>query len=173
MAAITNLSRYLASANGAALTSGVMTAVSVKVNAGVTIRNVSFCTGTTAAGTPTHWGFAVYSTAAVPALLGVTLDQTTTAMPANTVLTKNLVTPVAAPKAGSMWVAIWVAATTVPTLLSAPVYTAGLLNTIALVPGEVDLAVTSGAGLTTAPPATIVTGGVLSLTVPWVGINLV
>lgn len=175
MTAQTNLSRYLASANGAALTSGVMTAVSMKVNAGTTIRNISFCTATTAAVTPTHWGVAVYGPGTVPALLGSSLDQTTGAIAANTVITKSLITPVVATKALAMWFGVWVTAGTVPTLLCAPAYTSGLLNTAGLLPGDVDLAVTTGTGLTNVAslPATIATGGTLSLEVPWIGINLV
>lgn len=157
--------RFDATANGAALTSGVMTSVSLKLNAGITISQIGFVSATTAAGTPTHWGYAVHSGAATPALLGSTADQTTTAFPANTLLYKPLATPVVIKSGLVYWVSFWMAATTVPTLLSAPAMTAGLLNAIGIQTTDKALCVTSGSGLTTTPPATIASPTV-SLVVP-------
>lgn len=157
--------RYRATANGTALTSGVMTSVSIYLNGGQQVKNVGFVGATTAAGTPTHWGYAVYSTAATPALLGSTGDLLTAAFAANTYVPKALTATVVIPKAGYYWLSMWMAATTVPTLLSAPAFTTGLLNAAGIIPGDVALAVTSGTGLTTAPPATIATP-TTSLVVP-------
>jgi hypothetical protein len=168
---IANLDQLQATANGAALTSGVMTSAALQLGAGQRVTSISFASATTAAGTPTHWGFAIYSAIAVPALLGRTADQLTAAWAANTVETKALTTPFTIPKTGIYWVSIWVAATTVPTLLSAPIFAAGLLNATGITATQKPLAVTSGSGLTTAPPATIVTGGTASLTVPWCAVS--
>lgn len=163
----TNVVRFIATANGAALSTGVMTSVSIWLEGGATIKKVGFVSATTAAATPTHWGFAVYSTAATPALLGNTADQLTAAWAANTLMNLSLATPVVVPKAGWYWVSVWMAAATVPTLLSAPAMTAGLLNTsgINVIPStDKALAVTSGTALV-APPATIATP-TTSLVVP-------
>jgi hypothetical protein len=167
---ITNLNRIDANSNGTALSSGVLTAVAIKLSAGATIKNITFVTGTTAAGTPTHWGFNVYDTQATPALLGSTADQTTGAMAANTAIMKALATPVVVKKAGWYRIGIWVVATTVPTLLSAPAIAAGLLTATGLQAGDVPLAVTAGSGLTTAGPATL-TGAATALVVPYVAVS--
>lgn len=167
---ITNMGRREANSNGTALTSGVYTAVSVKLSAGQTIKNITFISGTTALATPTHWQFAMHSNVAVPALLGASADQLTAAWAANTPKTLGLATPVVVTKTGFYWFGLVVAAATVPTLLSAPAFTAGLLNTTGLLPGDVDLAVTTGTGLTAAP-ATIATGGTNALVVPYVAIS--
>lgn len=157
--------RFRATANGTALTSGVMTSVSIYLNGGQQIKNVGFVSATTAASAPTHWGYAVYSMAATPALLGATADLLTAAFAANTYLPKPLAATVVIPKAGYYWLSMWMAATTVPTLLSAPAMAAGLLNAPGILTTDVALAVTSGTGLTTAPPATIATP-TTSLVVP-------
>lgn len=152
--------------NGAALSTGVMTAVSIKLLAGQKVSTISFTSATTAAGTPTHWWFALYSAAAVPALIAQTADQLTAAWAANTRIPLNLPTPKTIAVAGLYWAVCMVAATTPPTLLSAPAFTSGLLNALGIVTGDKALAVTSGSGLTTTAPATIVTGGTPSLVCP-------
>jgi hypothetical protein len=162
--------RYIATANGAALSTGVMTSVSIKLLAGTNVTKMSFASATTAAGTPTHWGFALYDTQATPAKVASSADQLTAAWAANTIKTLNMATPYVVQKSGWYWASIWVTATTVPTLLSAPAMTAGLLNTIGLNTGDVALAVTSGSGLTTAAPATIATPAT-SLVVPIAWVN--
>jgi alpha-D-ribose 1-methylphosphonate 5-triphosphate synthase subunit PhnH len=68
----------------AALTTQVMTSVPLWLNAGDVVTNLSFLSGATAANTPTNWWFALYSTAATPALLAQTADQTTGAWAADT-----------------------------------------------------------------------------------------
>lgn len=157
--------RLYATSNGAALSTGVLTSVFMPVSAGLTIKNITFISGTTAAGTPTHWFFCVHSGAATPALLGATADQLTAAWAANTAKTVALATPTVVTKAGGIWISCLMVATTVPTLLSAPAMTAGLLNSSGILATDKPLAVTSGSGLV-APPATIVAGGTNSLVVP-------
>lgn len=136
----------------AALSTGVMTATPVFLRAGDTVTNIAFVSGATAAGTPTHWWFALYDSAATPKLLAQTADQTTGAWAANTAKTLALTAPVTITEDGIYWVAVMVAATTVPTLAGASVQAgaAGAVTT-----GDTPLAETSGSGLTATAPATI------------------
>jgi len=165
-----NSYRFLATANGAALSTGVMTSVSMKLKAGQVVRSISIVTATTALGTPTHWWFALYSAAATPALVAQTADQTNTALAANTFVTKNLAAPVTIAVAGTYWIGINFTATTPPTLLSAPAQVAGLLNNPGVLTGEKGLAVTSGSGLVGVAPPTIATPAA-SLVVPLVFVS--
>lgn len=162
----TTHARIIATSNGAAPATGVMTAVSIPLSAGLTIKNITFVSGTTALVTATHWGFAIYSAAATPALLAQTADQVAGAWAANTTMTKALVgTGVVIPKAGIYWLGLWVTAATVPTLLSAPIMTAGLLNNAGIFGTDKALAITSGSGIGATAPATLA-APTASLTVP-------
>lgn len=136
-----------------ALATGVMTSVPIKLIGGDVITNLTFRSGATAAGTPTAWWFALYSTAATPALLLQTADQTTTAWAANTTMTKALSAPYTVPETGIYWAAINVTATTPPTLL-------GTIGFAPVVTGERNLSQSSGSGLTTTAPGTIATPAV-------------
>lgn len=131
-----------------ALTTQVMTAAAVKLVAGDVITNVSYFVGTTAAGTPTNSWVALYSNAATPALLSQSADATSGALAAFTKQTIALGAAQTITKTGIYWVAIMSKATTVPTLL-------GQLAIPPIVTGEINLAVTSGAALTTTAPATL------------------
>lgn len=131
-----------------ALTTEVMTSVPIYLAAGDVITNVSVVSGATAAGTPTNWWFALYSSAATPALLAQSADQTTTAWAANTVKTVALATAQTVSASGVYWVGIMVKATTVPTLL-------GTVTAPTIVTGERKLAQTSGSALAATAPATI------------------
>lgn len=135
-------------AGSVALTTQVMTAVPVKLAAGDVITNISFYAGTTAAGTPTNWWVALYSNASTPALLAQSTDQLTGAIAAFGWKTLPLATAQTISTAGIYWAAIMVKATTVPTLL-------GTLLPPPVVTGERNLAVTSGAALTTTATATL------------------
>jgi hypothetical protein len=135
-----------------ALTTQVMTSVALPLDAGTVVTSLTFKSGATAAGTPTNWWFALYSSAATPALLAQSADQTTTAWAANTSITLALATPQLVSTAGVYYAAIMVKATTPPTLLGASVALAGAAASI--VSSKV-LAQTSGSGLTTTAPATI------------------
>jgi hypothetical protein len=135
-----------------ALTTQVMTSVALPLDAGTVVTSLTFKSGATAAGTPTNWWFALYSSAATPALLAQSADQTTTAWAANTSITLALATPQLVTTAGVYYAAIMVKATTPPTLLGASVALAGAAASI--VSSKV-LAQTSGSGLTTTAPATI------------------
>lgn len=132
-----------------ALATGVMTSVPIHLEAGDLITNVGFRSGATAANGPTAWWFALYDSAATPALMAQTADQTNTAWAANTTKTVALATAQKITKTGIYWVGIMVAASTaVPTLLGACVAPA-------IVTGERNLSQSSGSGLTTTAPATI------------------
>jgi hypothetical protein len=137
-------------AGNVALTTQVMTAVPIALVAGDAITNISCQAGATAAGTPTNYWFALYDSAATPNLLAQSADQTSTAWAAFAVKTLPLATVQAITKTGIYWVAIMVKATTVPTLM-------GSIAVKPVVTGERNLAVTSGAALTTTAPATLAT----------------
>jgi hypothetical protein len=133
-----------------ALTTQVMTSTPIYLAAGDVVTNLSFCSGATAAGTPTNWWFALYSTASTPALLAQTADQTSTAWAAFTVKTVALATAQTITTSGIYWAAIHVKATTVPTLL-------GCIAVRPIVTGERNLAQTSGSSLAATAPSTIAT----------------
>jgi hypothetical protein len=146
-----------------ALTTQVMTSAPIFLHAGDVVTNLSFVSGATAAGTPTNWWFALYSSAATPALLAQTADQLTTAWAAFTVMTKALASAQTITASGVYYAAIMVKATTVPTLL-------GTLGVKPIVTGERNLSQSSGAALTTTAPATIATPTVKNF-VPYVVIT--
>jgi hypothetical protein len=75
-----------------ALATGVMTAVRIKLGAGDVVTNISVRSGATAAGTPTNYWVALYSSGSTPALLSQSADQTSTAWAANTTKTLALAT---------------------------------------------------------------------------------
>ncbi len=160
----TNLRRAECGGNLAALTTQVMTAVALYLEAGDVVTNLTFCSATTAAGTPTNWWFALYSSAATPALLAQTADQTNTAWAANTAKTVALAAPYTVPTTGIYYAAIMVKATTVPTLLGASL---NANASAAVVTGQKVLANTSGSSLTDTAPATIATPTTVA-TVPYV-----
>lgn len=145
-----NLHRVGLTDVAAALTTQIMVSVPIWLNAGDTVTNLTFCAGATGAGTPTNYWFALYSTAATPALLAQSADQTSTAWAANTGKTLALATPQKINFGGLYSAAIMVKATTVPSLLCA-------LAAPVVVTGELALAQSSGSALTATAPATIAT----------------
>jgi hypothetical protein len=135
-------------AGSVALTTQVMTAVPILLAAGDVVTNLSWRSGATAAGTPTNYWTALYDTAATSALIGQSADQLTAAWAAFTTKTLALATAYTVPKTGIYWAALMVKATTVPSLL-------GSVAVAPIVTGERNLAVTSGAALTTTATATL------------------
>lgn len=131
-----------------ALQSGKMTAVPVILAQGEVVTNISFVTGATAGASMTHWWMALYDSAATPNLLAQTADQTSGALAASTVVTKALSSAQTISKTGVYWVALMVAATTVPSLL-------GCVGAPSVVTGERNLAVVSGSGLAATATATL------------------
>jgi len=145
-----NLPRFPLDDRADALTTQVMTSVPLFLQAGDLVTNLTFISGGTAAGTPTNWWFALYSSAATPALLSQSADQTTAAWAADTIKTLALGTAQKIIASGIYWAAIMVKATTVPSLV-------GCYGAKAVLTGEGNLAQTSGSALTTTAPATIAT----------------
>jgi hypothetical protein len=131
-----------------ALATGVMTSVPIALRAGDVITNISVRSGATAAGTPTNYWVALYSSASTPALLSQSADQTSTAWAANTTKTLALASAQTITADGIYWVGIMVTATTPPTLL-------GTVAAPAIVTGERNLSQSSGSSLTTTAPSTI------------------
>lgn len=133
-----------------ALASGVMTSVPVYLVAGDIISKIAARSGATAANTPTNYWFALYSSAATPALLAQTADQAAAAWAANTVKDLALSAPVEITETGVYWVGLMVTATAAPSLI-------GSIGMTPVVTGERNLSQSSGAALTATAPATIAT----------------
>jgi len=147
----------------AALTTQIMTAVAVVLEAGDVVTNITFKSGATAAGTPTNWWFALYDTAATPNLLFQTADQTSGAWAANTAKTLPLSTAVTISAPGVYYVACMVKATTVPSLIG---YTGFAGGNGGVLTNDKSLSLTSGSSLTTTAPATLATPTAVA-TVPY------
>lgn len=165
-----NIPRWSVSADLAALTTQIMTSTPLFLRKGDVVTNLSFMSGATAAGTPTNWWFALYNTAATPALIAQTADQLTAAWTANAVKTLALSAPYTVPADGIYWAAIQVKATTVPTLAGAPSVRTPAAAPIFSSDGEQPLAQTSGSALVGTAPATIATPTTVA-TIPWVAAN--
>jgi hypothetical protein len=148
-----NLRREQCVTNSAALATGVMTSVAVYLEAGETVTSLTFVSGGTAAGTPTNWWFALYSSAATPALLAQSADQTSTAWAANTAKTLALATAQVIATTGIYYAAVNVTATTPPTLAGVTLENAVVAG--AIITGQKVLAQTSGSSLAATAPATI------------------
>ncbi|TLQ43482.1 hypothetical protein [Streptomyces marianii] len=145
-----NMRRLDAVADTGALTTQVMTSVALYLRKGDVVTNLTFRSGATAAGTPTNYWFALYSSASTPALLAQTADQLTAAWAATTNKTLALSSPVTITEDGVYWAAVMVKATTPPSLVGvSTTASAGIIS------GEKPLAQTSGSSLTTTAPATI------------------
>jgi hypothetical protein len=132
----------------AAAATGVMLSTPLYLCEGDLITNLTFISGATAMVTPTNWWFALYNGAS--AFLAQTADQTSAAWAADTVKTLALTAPWKITKSGVYWPSISITAATVPTLV-------GCGTAKPVLTGEINMAQTSGSGLTTTAPATIVT----------------
>jgi hypothetical protein len=146
-----------------ALANGVMTSVAFVLNAGEVVTNLTFVSGNTAAGaTPTHWWFALYSSAATPALFSQTVDQTTTAWAANTAKTLALGTPQTILTSGVYYASCMMASSgAMPSLVSKLTYVSAAG---AIITGMKIIAQTSGSALTTTAPATITSATTVGIT---------
>ncbi|MET7982526.1 hypothetical protein [Streptomyces sp. NPDC005281] len=149
-----NLDRVATVSDFASLTTQVMQSAALYLQAGDTVTNLTFKSGSTPAGTPTNWWFALYDDSTTPALLGQTADQLTAAWAASTSKTLALASPVTIPRTGIYYAGVMVKATTPPSLLGSGTVAAAVSG---FVPGELVLAQNSGASLTTTAPATIAT----------------
>jgi hypothetical protein len=132
----------------APLTSAVMTSAALYLVEGDLVSNLTFISAGTAAVTPTHYWAALYDTAGN--LMSQSADKTSTAWAADTSVTFALGTAQRITKSGLYYAGLCVVAATVPTLL-------GCGTAKPVLTGEVNLAETSGSGLTDTAPATIAT----------------
>jgi len=149
-----NIDRYRCGSNLTALATSVMTSVALPLRAGFTVTSLTFMSGTTQAGTPTNWWFALYSPAG--ALIAQTADQTNTAWGGNTAKTLALSAPHLVTANATYYAALMVKATTTPTIVGTLLHHANVSGNLASL-GYSVLAQTSGSALTTTAPATIAT----------------
>lgn len=140
--------------------SGTLNMQAIYLTAGQLVSNITIYSATTAAGTPTNYFFALYSSAASPALLAQSANQTTSAWAANTGKTLAMTTPYRVPTSGVYYIGYFMTATTVPTLKGGTARTGGQLGAAAPV-----IYGTSSTGLTTSlpNPAAAITSGTASI----------
>lgn len=138
--------------------SGTLFLQAIYLKAGTLVSNISMCSATTAAGTPTNYFFALYSSSR--ALLAQSANQTTTAWAANTYKTLAMTTPYRVPTSGIYYIGFMMTATTVATLKGGTAKTGGQLAATAPA-----LNGASSTGLTTTlpDPAAAITGGTASI----------
>ena len=148
-----SMNRLLAGTDNAIAATGVVLSTAIPLQAGDVVTNITFIVGGTALGTPTAGFVALYSSAAVPALLAQSADFTTTARAANTAYTVAMVTPYTVLAAGLFNIAISFTAGTIPTLRGATVGNAAVAGAIGLSAGI--LARSHGAAVGGVAPATI------------------
>lgn len=150
-------------ANLSVLTSGTLSVVAVFLRAGQKINNISFCSATTAANTPTNGFFALYDSGR--SLLAQTDNFLTEAWATNAIKTKPLLASYTVPSTGLYYVGIMITATTVPTLKGQTAKTGGQLSAIPPI-----LHGNSTAGLTTTLPNPAAAIG-FSITAPWAALT--
>jgi len=95
-------------------TTGTVYMIATWLPAGSPINTLGFVTGATAAGTPTHWWLGLADQNGLQ--LAHTADQTTTAIAANSKITKSLTATYTTTRTGLYYFLISVTATTNPTL---------------------------------------------------------
>ena len=124
---------------------GTLNMMAIYLYAGQLVSNISLCSATTAAGTPTNYRFGLFDSSRVK--LAESNNQTTTAWAANTVKTLAMTTPYRVPASGLYYIGYYITATTVPTLKGFTAKTgAQLAGTAPILHGS------SSTGLTTALP---------------------
>lgn len=113
-----NMPRIGVDADLALVTTGKLLCVQAFLQRGQKVTGVAFTSGGTAAGVPTHHWAALYDN--VGALIAATTDKTTTAWAANAVTRYTFSASQTITRTGLYYLAIMVAATTMPTLAGAP-----------------------------------------------------
>jgi hypothetical protein len=106
-------------------TTGQVFCQAIWIPVGITVTNISFHSATTAAGTPTHYVFALYDISRN--LLASSADQASAAWAANTLKTLAVGTPYLIPSTGLYYLMLSVVATTVPTIKGGTARTGGQL----------------------------------------------
>lgn len=137
-------------------TTGVMFSQAILLFAGDVITTICMRSGAQAAVTPTNYWFALYSSAATPALLSQTADQTTTAWAANTTKDIALAAPQTLTATGIYWLAVMMAGATIINMNGQGVASSTING--GLVAGMLPKSQTSGSALTATAPATITAG---------------
>lgn len=151
-----SLSRLLASQDvAAALVTQVMTTVAVPLQAGDVISRVAFRIGATAVGTPTNSWVALYSSAAIPALLSQSADQGAAAIAADTFFDLALAAPQTITVDGIYYAALMSKATIVPSLMCSASGRAAFWGGVGFTVPQKALVQTSGAALVGVAPATV------------------
>lgn len=125
--------------------SGTLFLQAIYLKAGMLVSNITMCSATTAAGTPTNYFFALYD--GNRNLKAQSANQTTSAWTANTIKTLAMTTPYRVPTSGLYYIGYFMTATTVATLKGGTAKTGSQLA--AVVPA---LNGTSTTGLTTTLP---------------------
>jgi hypothetical protein len=104
-------------------TSGTLYLIPIWLPKGLVVSNITFVSGSTAAGTPTNWWFTLHDS--TKKALARTFDQTTTAWAANTVKTLGIqqttagnFTSYTTTYSGLHYLGVMIKATTVPNLIS-------------------------------------------------------
>jgi hypothetical protein len=133
--------------NTALLSSGRMSLQAIYLPAGITINSISFWSATTAGATLTNQLFGLYDNNFN--LLRSSVNDTNVAWAANSRKTLALTSAFATTYSGLYYLAIMVAATTVPTIKGNTAKVGGQLNA-----GAPSMGGTSNTGLTTTLPAT-------------------
>lgn len=155
--------RRTAHADQATLVTGMQLAAAIVLQPGETVASLTFRSGATPAATPTHWGMALFDSAASPAQLAVSADQTSAAWAANT----NITLAMGAAYTNNtgaiqiVYAVVWFVGTTAPTLRGCSLGNAGMSS--GLVANQKMIA-WSQTGVTTVPitPATPVATGSLT-----------
>ena len=125
--------------------SGTLNMQAIYLYAGQLVSNITLCSATTAANTPTNYFFGLYDGSRN--LLANSANQTSAAWPANTIKTLAMQMPYRVPTSGLYYIGYYMTATTVRTLKGNGAKTATqLTGTAPIIQG------TSSTGLTTALP---------------------
>jgi len=111
--------------NNAVGTTGQVSLMLIWLRAGTTVSNISVCTATSAANTPTHAAIGLCSLTG--AVLATSADQLTTAMAANTLYKIAMTTPYTVPTTGAYYIAWSMTSSGQPTLKGQTAVTNGVL----------------------------------------------
>lgn len=143
--------------NSTVAASGTLNMQAIYLFAGQLVTNISLCSATTGATTPTAYRFGLFDSSRNK--LAESANQTTSAWAANTVKTLAMTTPYRVPTSGLYYIGYYMTAATVPTLKGFTAKTGGQLAATAPI-----LHGTADTGLTTAlpNPAAAITGGTAS-----------
>lgn len=137
---------------------GIMTCVAIPLQQGDLVTSLVVFVGATAGSVPTHAFGALYSSAALPALLSQSADALAAAQPANSAITYTLAVPQKIATTGVYYAAFGLTGTTIPTLIGK---ISGLNATVAAVLDALPakafpaVAVSSGAAVLGVAPATM------------------